>query len=139
MVLYNTFMTDSIFTKIINKEIPAHRIYEDDRVIAFLTNHPIIEGHTLVVPKKQVDQIWDMESDDYAYLWQTAKKIALHLRKVLEIERVGVVIKGNEVAHAHIHLIPMPGPDTYVNFDPSPEPSLITDEYLSVIAERIRL
>ena len=108
----------SIFTRIINGEIPCHKIYEDDQVIAILTNHPIIDGHTLVIPKKQVDQIWDLEQDDYNYLWGVSQKVALRLRTVLNVERVGVVIKGNEVPHIHIHLIPMPRA-TRVDFDPT--------------------
>jgi len=129
----------SIFTKIINGEIPCHKIYEDERVIAFLTNHPLVEGHTLVVPKKQINQIWDLESDDYIYLWETTRKIALHLRKVMNLERVGVVIKGIEVPHTHIHLIPMVSEQIHVNFDPEPAPALVDNDTLSKVAERIRL
>lgn len=127
----------SIFTRIINGEIPAHRVYEDDRVIAFLTIQPFSEGHTLVIPKKQIDQIWDMESDDYDYLWKTAQKIALHFRKVMDIDRVGVVVKGFEVPHAHIHLIPIPRGVT-VNLDPYPEPPMADNDKLAALAERIR-
>ncbi len=127
----------SIFTKIINGEIPTHKIYEDDRVIAFLTINPLSDGHTLVVPKKQVTQIWDLESDDYDYLWEIAKKIAIHLREVLKVERVGVVIKGFEVPHTHIHLIPVPF-NTYVCFDPEPSPPAADNEKLTAIAKRIR-
>jgi len=128
----------SIFTRIINGEIPCHKIYEDERVIAILTNHPVIEGHTLVIPKKQVDQVWDLEPQDYNYLWDVAKKIAEHLRTVLKVERVGVVIKGIEVPHAHIHLIPMPY-DTHVNFDPIPSPSIAEDDILEPMASRLHL
>jgi len=128
----------SIFTKIINGEVPAHRIYEDDRVIAFLTIHPLCDGHTLVIPKKQVNQIWDMESDDYDCLWKTAKKIALHLRKVMEVERVGVVVKGFAVPHTHIHLIPVKH-NNHVNFDPEPEPPVADDLQLAGIASRLKM
>jgi histidine triad (HIT) family protein len=127
----------SIFTLIINGKIPSHKIYEDDQVIAFLTNHPFSEGHTLVVPKKQIDQIWDLEADDYDYLWKTAQKIALHLRKVMDVARVAVVIKGF-VPHTHIHLVPI-GHQGFVNLDPMPEPSEATNDYLASVAERIRL
>ena len=128
----------SIFTKIINNEIPSHKIYEDDRVVAFLTNHPVSEGHTLVVPRKQIDQIWDLEPDDYDYLWKVAQKIALHLRDVLKVARVGVVVKGFEVPHTHIHIIPV-GYTGIVNFDPMPGPLAADDDELAAIAERIRL
>lgn len=129
----------SIFTKIINGEIPSHKVYEDERVIAFLTNHPLVEGHTLVVPKKQINQIWDLDDEDYDYLWQTARKIALHLRQVMGLERVGVVIKGIEVPHTHIHLIPMVSEQIHVNFDPEPAPVLVDGETLAKVVEKIRL
>jgi len=129
----------SIFTRIINGEIPSHKVYEDERVIAFLTNHPLVEGHTLVVPKKQINQIWDLDDEDYDYLWQTARKIALHLRQVMNLERVGVVIKGIEVPHTHIHLIPMISEQIHVNFDPEPAPQLVDGDILSKVAEKIRL
>jgi histidine triad (HIT) family protein len=128
----------SIFTKIINGEIPAHRIYEDDRVIAFLTIQPFSPGHTLVVPKKQVDQVWDLEPNDYDYLWQTAKKIAVHLRDTMSVARVGVVVKGFDVPHAHIHLIPIPH-NVVVNLDPFPEPPMADNEQLSQIAKQISM
>jgi len=97
----------SIFTRIINGEIPAHKIYEDDRVIAILDVHPMSEGHTLVIPKKQVDHIWDLEADDYTYIWEVAKKLALHIRDIINPTRVGVIVEGFGVPHAHIHLIPI--------------------------------
>lgn len=102
-----TMQEPSIFTRIISGEIPAHKIYEDDRVIAFLDMHPQTEGHTLVVPKIQVDHIWDMSEDDYEYLWKTAKKIGNHIRKVVESPRIGAVVEGFGVPHAHIHLVPI--------------------------------
>ncbi len=129
----------SVFTKIINGELPSHKVYEDERVIAFLTNHPLVEGHTLVVPKKQINQIWDLDDEDYDYLWQTARKIALHLRQVMGLERVGVVIKGIEVPHTHIHLIPMVSEQIHVNFDPEPAPVLVDGETLAKVVEKIRL
>ena len=128
----------SVFTRIINGEIPSHKIYEDERVTAILTNHPLIDGHTLVIPKKQVDQIWDLPSEDYEYVWQVAQKVALHIREILGVERIGVVIKGIEIAHAHIHLIPMPNSGVHVNFDPEPSPDIADEEKLSAIAEQLR-
>lgn len=128
----------SIFTRIINGEIPCHRIYEDDRVIAFLTIHPLNEGHTLVVPKKQVDQVWDLKASDYDYLWAVTNKIAQHLRAVMAVDRVGVVVKGFEVPHAHIHLVPV-SRGTHVNFDPEPSPPMADNDELAAIAQRLHL
>ncbi|MBC7943262.1 HIT domain-containing protein [Candidatus Saccharibacteria bacterium] len=128
----------SIFTRIINGEIPCHKVYEDDKVLAFLTINPVADGHTLVVPKNQVDQIWDLETDDYEYIWKTAQKIAKHLRTVMNVDRVGVVVKGFEVPHTHIHLIPV-NFHSGVNFDPNPPPASADDDKLAAIAELIRL
>lgn len=128
----------SIFTKIINNEIPSHKVYEDDRVIAFLTIHPLCDGHTLVVPKVQIDQIWDLEPEYYQYLWKIAQKLAVHIRSVMDVERIGVVVKGFEVPHAHIHLIPVSS-GAHVNFDPEPEPPLAEESKLVEIANLIRL
>ena len=97
----------SIFTLIINGDIPSHKIYEDDRVLAFLEIHPIMEGHTLVVPKKQIDHIWDLNEDDYEYLWSVTKKIGIHIREVMGSPRVGITVEGFGVPHAHIHLMPI--------------------------------
>ncbi len=97
----------SIFTRIINGEIPCHKIYEDDRVIAFLDQHPQSPGHTLVVPKVQVDHIWDLSDEEYSYLWETAKKIGGHIRGVIASPRVGIVVEGFGVPHVHIHLVPI--------------------------------
>jgi len=103
---YNKGMNDSIFTKIINGDIPAHRIYEDDRVIAFLDINPVTEGHTLVIPKQQVDHLWDLDDETYHYLMEVTKKVALRIREVLNPPRVAQAVDGFEVAHAHIHLFP---------------------------------
>ena len=99
-------MQDSLFSKIINGEIPSHKIYEDDDVYAFLDIHPITPGHTLVVPKKQVPFVWDLAPEDYSKLTDAAQKVALHLRTTLGVPYVGEQIIGVDVPHAHIHLIP---------------------------------
>jgi histidine triad (HIT) family protein len=99
-------MADSIFTKIIKGEIPANKIYEDELTVAFLTIMPRQPGHTLVVPKKQIDQLWDLPDKDYAAVMATAKRVAQHMKEVLGIIRVGVLVLGEEVPHAHVHLIP---------------------------------
>ncbi len=127
----------SIFTRIINGEIPCYKIYEDEKVIAFLDMHPVMEGHTLVVPKKQIDHIWDLEDDDYEYLWATAKKIAIHIREVIGSPRVGVVVEGFGVPHTHIHLIPIyEGNDLKRPQDKDESPS---PEQLAAMAEKLKI
>jgi len=69
--------------------------------------HPMSEGHTLVIPKKQVDHIWDLEADDYTYIWEVSKKLGFHIREIIGSTRVGVIVEGFGVPHAHIHLIPI--------------------------------
>lgn len=96
----------SIFTKIINGEIPCHKVYEDDKTFAFLDINPATEGHTLVIPKKQVEFLWDLSDEDYEALMKTAKKLALHLREMIEVPYVGEVVIGTDVPHAHVHLVP---------------------------------
>lgn len=100
-------MEDSVFTKIIKGDIPSHKIYEDDRVIAFLDIDPLTPGHTLVVPKKQVDHLWDLSDDDYHYLMSVAKHIAQHMKEVIGSPRVGMAVDGYAVPHVHVHLFPL--------------------------------
>lgn len=128
-------MEDSIFTKIIKGEIPAHKIYEDDKTIAFLTIQPVREGHTLVVPKTQVDQYIDLPDDDYDAMWRTVKKVASRIREVTGKERVGVVIKGIDVSHAHVHLIPFDKGESLMA-DSAPE--ILPPESLAPVAEKLR-
>lgn len=99
-------MQDSIFTKIINGEIPSHKIYEDASTYAFLDIHPATLGHTLVVPKRQVEFLWDLDDEDYQAVMATAKKIAARLRSVLDAPFVGEKVIGVDVPHAHVHLLP---------------------------------
>jgi len=99
-------MQESIFSKIIKGEIPSHKIYEDDDVFAFLDIRPITPGHTLVIPKKQVEFVWDLSPDDYQKLTAGVQKVALHLRETLGVPYVGEQIIGVDVPHAHVHLIP---------------------------------
>ncbi len=130
-------MEPSIFTRIIRGEIPAHKIYEDDRVIAFLDIHPISTGHTLVVPKVQVPFVWDLSDDDYANLMATSRKIALHLRERLKVPYVGEQIVGYDVHHAHVHLVPFSTP---VEFHFVPDPNAEPDhEALAAIADLLSL
>jgi histidine triad (HIT) family protein len=127
----------SIFTRIINGEIPAHKIYEDDRVIAILDVHPISEGHTLVIPKKQIDHIWDLDADDYTYIWEVSKKLGLHIREIIGSTRVGVIVEGFGVPHAHIHLIPIYHSNDLKKFqDHNIEPD---NEALARVASMLRM
>lgn len=104
-------MIDSVYTKIIKGELPSHRIYEDDKCIVFLDIHPIQPGHTLVVTKKQIEFIWQLDEKLYDHLWKVARKIALRLEEVLQPQRVGVIVDGEAVPHSHIQLIPLNTPD----------------------------
>ena len=97
----------SIFTKIINKEIPCHLIAEDQDSIAFMDINPIALGHVLVVPKKEVDNIFDLDSHTYHALWDFARTVSFALKKTIPCNRIGISVIGLEVPHAHIHLIPI--------------------------------
>lgn len=96
----------SVFTKIVNGEIPCYKIYEDDRTLAFLDIHPESKGHILVVPKKEVDKIYDLEDEDYNALMQTVKKLSKHMEKQLGTRILWKVV-GTDVPHAHVHLMPL--------------------------------
>ena len=108
-------MQDSIFTKIIKGEIPCHKIYEDDRTFVFLDIHPISPGHMLVVPKTQVEFVWDLDDADYVALMDTSRNLARHARDVLGVSYVGEQIIGVDVPHAHVHIIPFETMDQYRN------------------------
>jgi histidine triad (HIT) family protein len=97
----------SIFTKIINGEISAYKIAEDDHFIAFLDAMPLVKGHTLVIPKKEIDLIFDLDSEEYKNLWSFAQDVAKKVKNAIPCVRVGVAVVGLEVPHAHIHLIPL--------------------------------
>jgi histidine triad (HIT) family protein len=97
----------SIFSRIISGEIPCYKIAEDDRYFAFLDINPLEKGHTLVVPKKEVDYIFDLDDDTAAGMMVFAKKVARAIDKSVKCKRVAVAVLGLEVPHAHIHLIPM--------------------------------
>ena len=97
----------SIFSKIVNGDVPAHIVAEDKKNLAFLDIFPLAKGHVLVIPKKETDCIFDIASDEYMELWKFAQKIAKGMDKVIPCERIGVAVIGLEVPHAHIHLIPL--------------------------------
>jgi histidine triad (HIT) family protein len=97
----------SIFTKIINGEIPCYKIAEDDNFFAFLDINPNAKGHTLCVPKKEIDKLFDLDDVTYIGLMQFSKKIAEALKKTVPCNRIGMTVIGLEVPHAHVHLIPL--------------------------------
>lgn len=112
-------MKPSIFTMIIKGEIPCHKVYEDDRIFAFMDIHPIQPGHVLVVPKVQVDQFQDLPEEDYVALWSAVKKIAKKQKEVLKRGRVGIHVVGVDIPHAHVHVFP---------FDTMPEYRKVVDK-----------
>ncbi len=125
----------SIFTRIIKREIPGHIVAEDENYIAFLDINPLVVGHTLVVPKKEVDFIFDLDDETLAGLNLFAKKVALAIRKAIPCRRVGVAVIGIEVPHTHIHIVPMNTMDdlnfTRAKLNPA-------KEVLTEAAEKIR-
>jgi histidine triad (HIT) family protein len=125
----------SIFTKIINREIPGHIVAEDEHNIAFLDIMPLVKGHLLVVPKEEVDYIFDLSDQSYSRLLQFAKKVALAQEKVIPCTRIGVAVIGLEVPHVHVHLVPLRSMDD-INFS---RPKLqLPKEEMQRIAEKIK-
>lgn len=130
-------MKPSIFTKIIQGDIPCHKIFEDDLTFAFLDIHPVAPGHTLVIPKNQVEFMWDLDEHTYQAVQWTAQKIALRQREVLQVPYVGQQVVGVDVAHAHVHLIPF---TTVEEFRHQPDASQQPDhEELAQMAQRLRI
>ncbi|MDI9880469.1 HIT family protein [Flectobacillus longus] len=125
----------TIFTKIINGEIPCHKIAEDENYLAFLDIMPLAEGHTLVIPKREIDYIFDIEDELLSGLILFAKKIAPALSQACPSRRIGVSVIGLEVPHAHVHLIPLNNMND-INF--TREKLKPTQEELIATAERIR-
>lgn len=125
----------SVFTRIINREIPGHILAEDDRFISFLDITPLVEGHALVVPKKEIDYIFDLDDNTLADLNVFAKKVAIGIKKAVACKRIGIAVIGLEVPHTHIHLVPMNTMGD-INFTkPKLHPS---QEELAQVAEKIR-
>ncbi|HMJ67253.1 MAG TPA: HIT family protein [Cyclobacteriaceae bacterium] len=125
----------SIFTRIINREIPGQIVAEEERFIAFLDIMPLVLGHTLVVPKKEIDYIFDMSDEDLKAIHVFAKKVAAGVLKAIPCKRIGVAVIGLEVPHAHIHLVPMNTADDLNFTRPKLRPSA---EELAATAEKIR-
>lgn len=97
----------TLFTKILNKEIPSYKVAETDKFYAFLDIRPNTKGHTLCIPKEEIDKIWDLDKDTYMELMAFSRKIALAMEKVIPCKRVGMAVVGLEVPHVHVHLIPL--------------------------------
>lgn len=126
-------MNDSVFTKIIKGEIPAQKIYEDDKTLAFLEIQPIQPGHVLVVSKKQL-HIWDLPNEDFLALMKTVQRTAKHIQSVLKSDRVGLQVIGVHVRdHAHVHVFPFNTMKEYRAL-----PQMATDNELTAMAERLR-
>lgn len=100
----------SIFTKIINGELPCFKLYEDQDTISILTIQPINPGHCLVIPKKEIDEIVDIDSDTYLKVMEHGRKLSKVIKKAFPCERIGLALQGFEVPHFHLHLIPLNGP-----------------------------
>ena len=125
----------SIFTRIINREIPGHIVAENKHAIAFLDIRPLVKGHTLVVPKQEVDYFFDLDEDLYLELNRFARQVAIGLKKAVPCKRIATAVIGLEVPHAHLHLIPINTLDD-ANFS---RPKLqFSDEEMDEVAARIR-
>lgn len=125
----------SIFSKIINDEIPAYKILENENFLAFLDIFPLAKGHVLVIPKKEIDYLFDISSDEYGELWKFAQQVAKAMDKVIDCKRIGVAVVGLEVPHAHIHLVPLNNVSD-INFE---RPKLsFSEEEMNEVAQKIR-
>lgn len=125
---------ETIFSKIIRGDIPCYKIAENDNYFAFLDINPLAEGHTLVIPKKQTDNIFDINEAEYAGLFLFAKKIALSIQKNFECKKVGIAVIGLEVAHAHIHLVPI---NSVSDLDFKREKLKLSDKRFNEIVKKI--
>ncbi len=126
----------SIFTRIINGEIPCYKVAENGRYFAFLDINPLKAGHTLVVPKKEVDYLFDLEDNDLEGIMVFSKKVASAIKKAYPCNRIGIVVLGLEVPHAHIHLVPMDSMED-VNFK-NPKLKFTPEEYREIAANIIK-
>jgi histidine triad (HIT) family protein len=130
-------MSASIFTKIINREIPAHFLYEDEHCVAILDKFPAVKGQSLVIPKKHVDYAFDLDDETYLHLFKTAKKIAKASDKALAVERTCLVVEGFDVPHVHIKIYPLQDTKTALgSIMPGGEEA--TDEDLAIVATQIQ-
>ncbi len=123
----------SIFTKIINGEIPSYKVAEDENFYAFLDIFPLAKGHTLVIPKKEVDYIFDLDEETYVGLHAFARKVALALKQAVPCKKIGIAVLGLEVPHAHIHLVPMQS-EHDINFS-NPKKKFTSEEFEAICNE----
>jgi histidine triad (HIT) family protein len=130
-------MATSIFTKIINHEIPAHFIYEDEHCVAILDKFPTVKGQTLVIPRQEVDYAFDLDDDTYLHLFKTAKRVARALDTALDAKRTCLAVEGFEVPHVHIKIYPMQTTDKSLGEFLAPGAEA-TDEELALIATQIQ-
>lgn len=126
----------SIFTRIVQGEIPCYKIAENDHFLAFLDVNPLVKGHTLVIPKKEQDYLFDLENDSFVGLHLFAKEVAIQLKKHIACKRIGVAVIGLEVPHAHIHLIPLNEMDD-INFNR--KKLTLSPEELTSIADELKM
>jgi histidine triad (HIT) family protein len=124
----------SIFSRIVKGEIPCHKVWEDDRHLAFLDIRPVVPGHTLVIPKREVNYLFDLPEPDHAALWKAAHGVARRLKEKLRCARVCLAVLGFEVPHAHIHLIPA---DRITDF-PWPGGKPARNEDLAALAAKLK-
>lgn len=124
----------SLFTRIVNREIPAHIVAEDDRCLAFLDINPLAKGHTLVIPKAEIDYFFDLDDELLAALSVFSKKVAHAIKQEIPCERIGVCVVGLEVPHAHVHLIPI---NSIGDIDFSKPKLRLSQEEMASIAARI--
>ena len=126
----------SIFTRIVQGEIPCYKIAENENFLAFLDVNPLVKGHTLVIPKQEQDYLFDLDEDSYIGLHLFAKEVAIQLKKHIVCKRVGVAVIGLEVPHAHIHLIPLNEMDD-INFNR--KKLTLSPEELTTIADELKM
>lgn len=130
-------MSQSIFTKIINREIPGHFLYEDEHCVAILDKFPAVKGQSLIIPKKEVDYAFDLDDDIYLHLFQVAKKIGTASDKALAAKRTCLVVEGFDVPHVHIKIYPMTDTSKALGIVMH-ETNEASDEELAVIATQIQ-
>jgi histidine triad (HIT) family protein len=131
-------MEDSLFTKIIKGEIPCYKVYEDDKTLAFLDIHPVARGHVLVIPKVQVEFVWDLAAEDHAALMASVQKVGRRLREVIATPYVGQSVVGTDIPHAHVHVVPFHQPaELKRTLEPAVE-NEVNHDALVALAEELR-
>jgi histidine triad (HIT) family protein len=123
----------SIFSKIVNGEIPSYKVAEDENFLAFLDIFPLVLGHVLVIPKEETDYLFDLDNESFSGLMLFSKRVAVALKKAIPCKKVGVAVLGLEVPHAHIHLVPL-NRESDINFS-RPKLNLTPEEFLHISAQ----